>query len=165
MIKGLVIGGTGNIGKLLCETFQFNPTLYRVPEDLEKIIGLSFNYEVVINCIPDINQNILLQTLFIEHSKKNLKTYLITLGSMSYKDNNSEHSKNKLIKLSESILYTKSTVRHTIVNLTWCFNHEKNDIMYPISKSDIINVFQFLLASKDKDSVVSMIEIKGKHVL
>jgi len=37
--------------------------------------------------------------------------------------------------------------------------------MSVISKEDIVDVFNFLIESKDKNSVVSMIEIKGKNVL
>lgn len=169
MIKGLVVGGTGNIGKLICDRLSFDSVSpsngYKVPENLDKIIHLSYNYNVVINCIPDINQNILLESLFEEHSKKDLDTYLITLGSMSYKMNSSDHPKNKILEFSESILLRKSKVKHTLINLTWCFNNRDIDIMSVISKEDIVDVFNFLIESKDKNSVVSMIEIKGKNVL
>lgn len=165
MIKGLIFGGTGNIGKLICDVFSFDSLDYRVPEDLDKIIELSYNYDIIINCIPDINQNILLEKLFEEHSQKNLDTYLITLGSMSYRINDSDHPKNKLLEFSESILLRKTSVKHTLVNLTWCFNNDENELMSLISKDDIIDIFKFLIETKNKNSVVSMIEIKGKNVL
>lgn len=164
-MKGLVIGGTGNIGRLLCETFSFDSTKYRVPEDLDKIIELSYNYNVIINCIPDINQNVLLENLYQSHTEQNLKTHLITLGSMSYRINDSDHPKNKLLDVSESLLLKKSTVKHTLVNLTWCFNNSNVEIMSLISRDDIINVFNFLINNANKDSIISMIEIKGKNVL
>lgn len=169
MIKGIVIGGFGNIGKLLCHHFSFDSISrtngYEIPTDLDKIMLLCQEYDIVINCVHDDNQNLLLEKMYERYSKNNQNIYLITLGSMSYKVNDDTHSKNKLIKFSESIVLKKSTVKHTVVNFSWCFNNSENDFMYPISEEEILNIFQFLLASKNKDSVISMIEVRGKYVL
>lgn len=165
MTKGLVIGGSGGIGQLLCKNFLFDATNYRVPVDLDRIIDLSYNYNIIINCIPDVNQNILLEELYQNHTEKKLQTYLITLGSMSYRINDKNHPKNKLLQISENLLLKKSTVRHTLLNLTWCFNNSENEIMSLITENDIVDIFNFLIKSYDKESVISMIEVKGKNVL
>lgn len=168
-MRGLVIGGTGNIGKLLCDEFNFDSisstTGYNVPHDLNKILDLSVDYDIIINCIPDENQNIILTEIYNEHTKKNLNTYLISLGSMSYRINDNNHPKNQLLEFSESILLKKSTVKHTLVNLTWCFNNKDNDIMFVISEEEILSIFKFLIKFSDNKSIVSMIEVKGKNVL
>lgn len=169
MMKGVVIGGSGNIGKLLCQHLLFDSISrtngFEIPKDLDKIISYCQKYDIVINCIPDSNQNLLLEKMHEHYSLDNRHIYLITLGSMSYKVNADTHSKNKLMKFSDSLILKKSTVKHTIVNFSWCFNNTANDLMHPISEKEILDVFRFLLAYKDKDSVISMIEVKGKYVL
>lgn len=168
-MKGLVIGGSGHLGKVLVDEFHFDSWSrsqgYNVPNDLDKIVNLSFDYDLIINCLPDINQNISLEKLYVEHSKKNLNTYFITLGSMSYRINDSNHTKNQLLTFSESILLEKTSVKHTLINLTWCFNHQDSCSMTTISKQDLISVFKFLLENKDKNAIISMIEVKGTNVL
>jgi NAD(P)-dependent dehydrogenase (short-subunit alcohol dehydrogenase family) len=63
-MKILVVGGSSGLGQAVTEHFGADQVSrsngYVVPDDIDKIAELSFNYDVVINCLPDSNQNKLL---------------------------------------------------------------------------------------------------------
>jgi len=64
-MKILVIGGTEGIGLLISKHFDATAisrrTGHSVPENNQQIVELSRNFDVIVNCIPDINQNIILE--------------------------------------------------------------------------------------------------------
>lgn len=162
----LILGGTKGIGKLLADHFNATAisriTGHGVPHDNDKIIDLSLSYDIIINCIPDANQNDILQLLWDEHKKNNLKTYFITIGSMGYRLHPMDHPKGQLQHYAEQLLYEKCDLKHTLVNLSWCFNSTDDALLTLISEQYIIDIFDFLIKQKEYDSMISLIEIKGK---
>ena len=163
----LVIGGTSGIGKVIAIEFSGDAissrTGHNVPDDLDRIINMSKDYDIIINCLPSKEQNLLLETLYNVHNELKLSTYFITVGSMSYKLPNGTEFKKSLFKFSEDLLFKKSTVKHTLINPAWCFNAHDADTapLTLIRENELIATFRLLLATKDWTSVISMLEIKG----
>ncbi len=165
-MKILIIGGTEGIGKVLSDKFDATAisrrTGHAVPENIDTIVELSLGYDVIINCIPDENQNLILDKLWNQHKDLNLETYFITLGSMSWRLNFDDHCKNRLQKFSEEVIFDDSKLRHTLLNPAWCFNTKAPSPIPVIIEDQIIDIFTFLLDQTKYNSVIPFIEIKGK---
>lgn len=163
-MKMLVVGGTSGIGKVIADhygaTAVSKRTGHRLPTYLQTVLKMSLAYDVIVNCVSDDNQNLLLEKLYSLHHEKNFSTHIITFGSMSYKINNSDYPKNKLLKFADSILLEKSKVKHTIINPAWCFNSNDETNLSLIPQEDIINTVDLILNFSNV-SVISQIEIKG----
>ncbi len=165
-MKILVIGGTEGIGSLISKHFDSTAisrrTGHSVPENNQTIKDLSRSFDVIINCIPDINQNIILEELWQDHTEQGLSTYFITVGSMSWRINTDEHPKKRLYNFSEKLIYDNSKLRHTLVNLTWCYNCKDQALLSKISENQILDCIKFLIDQIRFNTVISMIELKGK---
>jgi len=165
-MKILVLGGTSGIGKLVADYFSATAvsrsTGHGLPENAEKVISLSLEYEIIVNCIPDESQNIILELLWEEHKKLNLNTYFITVGSMGYRFKSKDHHKNLLQEFSEKLLLDQSKLRHTLVNPAWCYNAKDPSPISLVEESQLLDIFKFLVDQYRYNSVISMIEVKGK---
>ncbi len=164
-MKILVIGGTSGLGKEICNFF--NSTAigrsngYSFPDNQNKIEELSLSYDIIVNCIPDENQLNCLESLYNLHEKHNLSTYFITIGSMSYKINNEDHFKNRLLKFSDYLLTRKNKIKHTIINTAELFNSKNSVFFTKIEKHEILSVINFLISTKSMNLNINNIEIHG----
>lgn len=165
-MKILVLGGTSGIGKLVSDHFSATAvsrsTGHSLPENAEKVVSLSLDYDIIINCIPDESQNSILELLWEEHKKLNLDTYFITVGSMGYRFKSKDHHKNLLQEYCEKLLLDQSKLRHTLVNPAWCYNAKDESPISLVGKSQILDIFKFLMEQCRYNSVISLIEVKGK---
>jgi hypothetical protein len=165
-MKILVIGGTSGLGQTVTEHFNADQvsrsTGYTVPDNIDKIVELSINYDVVINCLPDSNQNKVLTALFDYHDENQLNTYFITIGSLSWHINEPGHSKRDLFDWNEKQLTYTTTVKHTLINPAYLWNSKNEGIFEPIPKEDMLNVIDFLIKqSYTSKSVIPLLDIKG----
>ena len=168
-MKILVLGGTAGIGKIVADHFSATAisrsTGHGLPENSEKVVGLSLEYDIVINCIPDESQNSILELLWEEHKRLNLNTYFITMGTMGYRFKSKDHHKVLLQEYSEKLLFDQNRLRHTLVNPAWCYNTKDPSPIPTVSESQLLDIFKFLVDQSKYDTVISMIEVKGKNVL
>jgi hypothetical protein len=163
-MKLLVVGGTSGIGKVISDHYDAvaisSRTGHAIPEKLDEVITMSTYYDVIVKCLPDENQNILLEKMYKVHDENKLTTHLITFGSMSYKINDPEHSKNKLLKFADSVILNKTTVKHTLINPAWCFNAKDEPQLSVITQNDITTIIDFVI-SFSNNTVISQIEMRG----
>lgn len=167
-MKILVIGGTEGIGKTISDHFNATAvsrrTGHSVPENIDKLIEMSYTHDVIINCIPDDNQLVLLEQMLNEYQSTNKKTYFITLGSLAWRMEQDTDTKRKLFNFCETLITSQLKAKHTLVNLSWCWNNKGSEpILKPIVEQEIIDVFTFLLSYVKNDSVINLIEIKGSN--
>lgn len=165
-MKILVIGGTSGLGKAIVDKYNADhissSTGYPIPETLNEAIEHSLNYEVVINCLPDSNQNKLLIPMFNAHHDQNLKTYFITIGSMSWRFNSTGHSKRDLFDWNERMLIKRTTLRHTLLNPAYLWNSKDEGPVEKINEKEMLETIDFLIQhSYTSESVISLLEIKG----
>lgn len=165
-MKILVLGGTSGIGKLAADYFSATAisrsTGHTLPENAKKVLDLSLGYDIIINCIPDESQNAILELLWEEHKKLNLSTYFITVGSMGYRFKSKDHHKNLLQEYSEKLLLDQSKLRHTLINPAWCYNAKDESPISLVEASQLLDIFKFLVDQYRYNSVISLIEVKGK---
>lgn len=167
-MKILVIGGTEGIGKVIADHFAgtavSSRTGHGVPEHIEDLIEMSYSYDVVVNCIPDDNQLLLLTQMLDGYRLSNKKTYFITLGSLAWRLEQDTDTKRKLFNFCETLITSKLKAKHTLVNLSWCWNNKGSPpLLKPIVEQEIIDVFTFLLSYAKHDAVINLIEIKGSN--
>jgi hypothetical protein len=165
-MKILVVGGTSGLGQAIVGKYKADNissrTGYPIPEKIKEAIAHSLDYDVVINCLPDSNQNKLLWPMYDAHNELGLKTYFITVGSMSWRFNEPLHSKRALFDWNESILLKPSTTRHTLLNPAHLWNSSKDSPVEHITPKEILDTIDFLIKhSYTSASVISLIEIKG----
>ena len=165
-MKILVIGGTSGLGQAIVGKYNADhisaSTGFPIPEKINDAVTHSLNYDVVINCLPDSNQNKLLWPMYAEHNELGLRTYFITVGSMSWRFNDAVHSKRALFDWNESILLKPSTTRHTLLNPAHLWNSNKDSPVEHITPKEILDTIDFLIKhSYNSTSVISLIEIKG----
>jgi hypothetical protein len=166
-MKILVIGGTEGIGKVIADSFNATAVSSRtghgVPEHTDKLIELSFEYEVVINCIPDDNQLVLLEKMLNVY-KLQKKPYFITLGSLGWRLEQDTDTKRKLFNFCETLITSKIKPKHTLINVSWCWNNKGSPpLLKPIVQQEIIDVVAFLLSYAKNDACINLIEIKGSN--
>lgn len=165
-MKILVIGGTRGLGQAIVEKYNADhistSTGFHIPDKISEAVAHSLNYDVIINCLPDSNQNKLLWPMYAAHNEQELKTYFITVGSMSWRLHDSVHSKRALFDWNESILLEPSTTRHTLLNPAHLWSSNKDAPVEHITPKEILDTVDFLLThSYNSKSVISLIEIKG----
>jgi hypothetical protein len=165
-MKILVIGGTRGLGQAIVEKYNADhistSTGFPIPEKLTQAIAYSLNYDIIINCIPDSNQNKVLWPMYAAHNELGLKTYFITVGSMSWRFNEATHSKRALFDWNESILLMPGTTKHTLLNPAHLWSSSKDAPVEHITPKEILDTVDFLIKhSYTSASVISLIEIKG----
>jgi len=165
-MKILVIGGTSGLGQAIVGKYKADQissrTGFPIPDKITEAIAHSLNYDIVINCLPDSNQNKLLWPMYAAHDELGLKTYFITVGSMSWRFNEPMHSKRALFDWNESILLKPSTTRHTLLNPAHLWNSNKDSPVEHITPKEILDTIDFLIKhSYTSASVISLLEIKG----
>ncbi len=165
-MKILVIGGTSGLGAALVRHFSADhisaSTGYPFPDAINKAVDHSLDYDVVINCLPDSNQNKLLTAMYDSHHKQGLTTYFITIGSMSWRFNQPGHSKRDLFDWNESILIQPTKLKHTLVNPAYLWKRKDDGPLDKISEEEIIETIDFLVKQGyNSKSVISLLEIKG----
>jgi NAD(P)-dependent dehydrogenase (short-subunit alcohol dehydrogenase family) len=167
-MKLLVVGGTSGLGLAISERFGgvavSTRTGHGIPENIDRVIEISLEYDVVINCLPDSNQNKLLFPMYEAHDKKKLSTYFITVGSMSWRFHTEEHSKRALFDWAETLILKDTKLKHTLVNPAYLWNSKNQGDMTPISSKEMLDTIDFLLQNRYNDSVISLLEIKGQHI-
>ena len=165
-MKLLVIGGSSGLGLAIAERYQADQLSrsngYSVPERIQDIIDQSFNYDVIVNCLPDSNQNKLLFPMFDAHDERSLATYFITIGSMSCRFNPIGHSKRDLFDWSETLITRASTSKHTLINPAYLWNSKNQGHLEEISQEEMLTVIDFLIQF-GYNSTISLLEIKGPH--
>lgn len=167
-MKILVIGGTEGIGKVIAEAFTATAVSSRtghgVPENTDKLINESLDYDVIVNCIPDDNQLLLLEKMISASELNSKKTYFITLGSLAWRFEQDTDTKRKLFNFCETLITSKIKAKHTLVNVSWCWNNKGSEpLLKPIVQQEIIDVFTFLLSYATNDACINLIEIKGSN--
>lgn len=165
-MKILVIGGTSGLGKVIVEKYNADhissSTGYPIPDKVAEAVEYSLGYDIVINCIPDTNQNAVLFPMYTAHSEKGLPTYFITLGSMSWRFNPPGDNKRDLFDWNEKILTQPTTVKHTLLNPAWLWNSKDEGLVEKISEKEIMDTIDFLInCCYNNKSVISLLEIKG----
>lgn len=165
-MKILVIGGSIGLGKAIVEKYNADQVSrsngYPIPDKTQEVLDLSVNYDVIVNCIPDSNQNLILEKLFQLHHDKGLKTYFLTVGSMSHRLHSPGHSKKDLHDWNEKILTLKTSVKHTLLHPAYLWNSFDEGIAEPISKDEILNTIDFLITQGyNNKSNIAILEIKG----
>jgi hypothetical protein len=162
--KILVIGGTKGLGLEIVNKFNAQGIGRSNGYDsvnIQPILELSEKFSIVINCLPNDDQYDVVAQMVKYHSDKNLSTYFITVGSMSYRINDQYHVKNKLVRLNEQLLLTRSSVKHTLINPAELFNTPQTVYCDRISKEEILSTFEFLINTNLWASTIPLIEIRG----
>lgn len=159
----LVLGGSGGVGRTIADHFKADSasrsTGHGMPGNLDAIEELSYNYDVIINTIPDERfQTMILDRLYKSHNDKQLATYFITFGSMAWHIHPEERD---LVDWIEKNAVAPATVKHTLLNTTWCWNSKDNATLARVQPDEILDAIEFLLKYKDHEAVLSLIEIKG----
>jgi hypothetical protein len=167
-MKILVIGGTSGLGLAITEKYNADQvsrsTGYTIPDKINEVVELSLGYDIIINCLPDSNQNSVLHSTVTAHASNNLNTYFITIGSTSWRINDIGHSKRDLFEWNQKFFFEKTSVRHTMLNPAYLWHNTENGIFEPIPKDDILNVIDFLIKqSYTSKSVIPLIDIKGLY--
>lgn len=166
-MKILVVGGTSGLGLALAEHFNADGigtrTGHAIPEHLNAVVAKSLEYDVVINCIHGNEQNELLDAMFEMHDQLKLKTYFITVGSMSWRMHDQEHSKTALFHWADSIILRNATPKHTLVNPAWLWNSKDDGELDRVSTEDTLKLFDFLIESSKNNSIINLVEIKGQY--
>jgi hypothetical protein len=167
-MKILVVGGTSGLGKLMAEHLGAHAigrsTGHAVPDNKEEIINMSLEYDCVINCIPDSNQNSLLFSMYEQHDNLGKSTYFITVGSMSWRlhSADSDHSKRVLFNWSEHQILRPTKIRHTLLNPAWLWNSPDQTDISKVGQEEMIKTIDFLL-SLPYNSTIHLLEIKGTY--
>lgn len=166
-MKLLVIGGTSGLGLAIAEKYQgysiSTRTGHSIPENIDKVIALSLDYDVIVNCLPDSNQNKILFPMYAAHDQHRLATYFITIGSMSWRFHTEEHSKRALFEWAETLILKDTLLKHTLLNPAYLWNSKNQGDMSPISPKEILDTIDFLIQNRHNNSIVSLLEIKGQH--
>ena len=165
-MKILVVGGSSGLGKSIVEKYNADNIStsvgFPIPEKLNEAVAMSMNYDVVVNCLPDSNQNKLLTAMYRSHSAEDLPTYFITIGSMSWRLHQSGHSKRDLFDWNERILISPTKVRHTLLNPAYLWNSKDEGPVEKINEKEMLDTIDFLIQrSYTSASVISLLEIKG----
>lgn len=163
-MKILVIGGTRGLGASIVRHFNADQisasTGFPIPEALNEAIEHSLNYDVVINCLPDSSQNKLLTAMFNTHHDRQLKTYFITIGSMSWRYR--QNSKRDLFDWNEKLLIRPTKLKHTLINPSYLWNSKDDGPDEKISEKEMLETIDFLVKrGYTSNSVISLLEIKG----
>lgn len=167
-MKILIIGGTSGLGAALAKHFNADhisrSTGYPIPDAISEAVDYSLNYDVVINCLPDSNQNKLLTAMYNTHHDQDLTTYFITIGSMSWRFNQTGHSKRDLFDWNEKILIRPTKLKHTLVNPAYLWNSKDEGLVEKISEEEIVETIDFLVKQGyNSKSVISLLEIRGPY--
>lgn len=166
-MKMLVIGGSSGLGLAIAEKYQADQISrsngYTVPERIKDIIELSFNYDIIINCLPDNNQNKLLFPMYAAHDQRRLATYFITVGSMSWRFHTAEHSKRELFDWAETLILKDTLLKHTLLNPAYLWNSKNRGDMSLIPPKDILDTIDFLVQNRHNNTIVNLLEIKGSY--
>ena len=162
-MKMLVLGGSGGVGKAIADHFKADSvsrsTGHGMPYQLDAIEEVSYNYDVIVNTIPDERfQTMALDRLYTGHCDKILNTYFITFGSMAWHLYPEERD---LVDWIEKNAVKSATAKHTLLNTTWCWNSRDAAILPRVQPQEILDTIEFLLKYRDHAAVISMIEIKG----
>lgn len=164
----LVVGGTTGLGKVLADHLNAfaigRSTGHVVPDKIDEIINLSLDYDCVINCLPDSNQNLLLFQMYEEHDKHKKSTYFITIGSMTWRyfTPDSKRSKRVLFDWCEKQFLRKTSLRHTLLNPAWLWNCTDQTDFFKVGQEEMIKTIDFLL-SLPYTTEIHMLEIKGSY--
>lgn len=167
-MKILVVGGTSGLGKVLTDHLGADAigrsTGHAVPDKTQEIINLSLDYDCVVNCIPDSNQNHLLFDMYEQHDRLEKSTYFITVGSMSWRmhSSDSSHSKRVLFDWNETQILRKTKLRHTLLNPAWLWNSPDHCDINKIQQEEMLKTIDFLL-SMPYTTTIHMLEIKGSY--
>lgn len=160
----LVIGGTKGLGLEIVNKFN----AYGIGRsngynsaNITSMLELSEKFSIVINCLPNDDQYDVVAQMVQYHSDKNLNTYFITVGSMSYRINDQSHVKNKLFQLNESLVLTSSSIKHTLINPAELFTTTQPVYCDRISQEEILSTFEFLINTKFWAATIPLIEIRG----
>lgn len=166
-MKLLVIGGTSGLGLAISQNFSADyisrSNGYTIPDCITQAIEKSLDYDVIINCLPDSNQNKLLFPMYEAHDQRGLSTYFITIGSMSWRYNSPEHSKRELFDWAEGLIQRNTKLKHTLLNPAYLWNSKNQGQLVEISQKEMISTIDFLLRSNYNNSVISLLEIKGPY--
>ena len=167
MNKILIIGGTNGLGKYLTEYFHANgvgrSNGYVLPEDNNKLIDLSINYNVIVNCLPDINQNTIITQLWDRHVRLDNATYFITIGSLSTKVEKFPTTKRDLVDITDKFWLVETPCKHTLIAPA---NLEGVEFPFtPLKYESVAKIIDTLITSFNNDDyVLGTIEVVGKHV-
>lgn len=166
-MKLLVIGGSSGLGLVITEQYQADQLSrsngYSVPESIQDIIDRSFGYDIIINCLPDCNQNKLLFPMYAAHDQRRLSTYFITIGSMSWRFHTAEHSKRALFEWAETLILKDTLLKHTLLNPAYLWNSKNKGDMTFIPPKDMLITLDFLIQNRHNSSIVNLLEIKGSY--
>lgn len=164
--KVLVIGGTSGLGKDIAERFHAHAigrtSGHTLPESKQAVLDMSLEFDVVINCLPDHNQNAVLIEQYDTHVAMDKNTLFITLGNMGWRNFDDSHHKRQLVKWNDQIAQNKTSVRHVLFNLAYMYNSRNEGFVDPVSKEEFLETIDFLLKTKNYNSRIHLIEIIGK---
>lgn len=164
--KILVIGGTSGLGKDIVDAFDAvgigRSSGHSLPESKQTVLDMSLEFDVVINCLPDHNQNAVLIEQYDTHVAMNKQTLFITLGNMGWRSFDDSHHKRQLVKWNDQIAQNKTDVRHVLFNLAYMYNSRNEGFVEPVSKSEFLETVSFLINTKKFNSKIHTIEIIGK---
>lgn len=166
-MKLLVIGGTSGLGLAISEKFGADQISrsngYTIPDKISEAVSKSLDYDVIVNCLPDSNQNKLLWAMYEQHDQADKSTYFITVGSMSWRFNTAGHSKRDLFDWAEGLISRKTKLKHTLVNPAYLWNSKNQGDLAEISQQEMLSAIDFLLQSRYNHSIISLLEIKGPN--
>lgn len=160
-MKMLVVGGSQGIGKEIKSYYQAESISrtenYTFPDNTKEIIDACSTYDIIINCIHGSNQLNLSKTLFEALENKTI----ISIGSLSYIFE-PENPKRELNDWNKELIFNNSSVKHVIINLSWCFNCRDEAKLTKIKREDIFSAIDFITKMHYSTSSIMQIDIKGK---
>jgi hypothetical protein len=136
-MKTLVIGGTGGIGKELTEKFLADAVGSSTDLTTDQFLETCKDYDLIINCLPSEYQYELAVRLFDYLNALNKKTHIITFGSTGCRTRDPDNWKRKTAEWNDQLTVSKSSVKHTLLNISWAWNSPEVSPIEKLSKKDI----------------------------
>jgi len=167
MNKILIIGGTNGLGKSLVEQFNAigigRSNGYKLPDTTDSVIQLSIDYNVIINCLPDVNQNTIIKALWQKHVELSKDTYFISIGSLSTKVEKYMTTKKELVDITDKFWLEETKCKHTLIAPA---NLEGVELPFtPLKYNSVAKIIDTLITSFNNDDyVIGTVEVVGKHV-
>ena len=167
MNKILIVGGTNGLGKHLTEHFNARgigrSNGYTLPDAIDKVVTLSVDYNIIINCLPDVNQNTIIKALWRKHVESNKDTYFISIGSLSTKVEKYMTTKKELVDITDKFWLEETKCKHTLIAPA---NLEGVDLPFtPLKYNSVAKIINTLITLFNNDDyVLGTIEVVGKHV-
>lgn len=167
MNKILVIGGTNGLGKSLANHFNAlgigRSNGYALPDATDAVVSLSIDYNVVINCLPDVNQNTIIKSLWRKHVELDKDTYFISIGSLSTKVEKYMTTKKELVDITDKFWLEETKCKHTLIAPA---NLEGVDLPFtPLKYESVAKIINALITLFNNDEyVLGTVEVVGKHV-